>query len=190
MRDRELMALLRKDPEQGFRRLTDLYTGLVWSVVRARLTDVGTREDVEECVSDAFAAFYLSLDRVELHSGTVKAYLCAIARHKAIDRCEALMRGSCLSLEAEAERADLADDFSVEEAFISAEMRRTIVGSIAALGHPDREILVRKFLLGEPTRSIASDLGMTVSAVDTRTHRALKRLRKEWEETENEKGSV
>ncbi|MBQ6115999.1 MAG: sigma-70 family RNA polymerase sigma factor [Oscillospiraceae bacterium] len=185
MRDRELIELLRRDPERGFRQLTDQYTGLVWSVVRARLGEAGTREDVEECVSDAFAAFYLSLDRMDPDSGTVKAYLCAIARHKAIDRCEALVRsGGVLSLEAESERAALADEFSVEEAFISAQRRRAVIEAVAALGYPDREIIVRKFLLGESSRSVAEDLGMTVSAVDTRTHRALKRLRSEWEETE------
>ena len=65
MDDRELLRLLRADPEEGFRQLMDLYMSLVYSVVRARLGQVATPEDVEDCVSEAFAEFYHSLARVD-----------------------------------------------------------------------------------------------------------------------------
>ncbi|MBQ7060184.1 MAG: RNA polymerase subunit sigma-24, partial [Clostridia bacterium] len=50
--------------------------------------------------------------------------------------------------------------------------------AINGLGEPDREIVVRKYFLNEPSKSIAKRLDMSVSAVDTRTHRALKKLKK------------
>jgi len=183
MNDRELIRLLRADPELGFRRLMEQYTGLVYTVVKARLDRVGTAEDVEDCVSEAFAEFYRSLVRVDLRRGTVKAYLCTIARRRAID-CYArlVVTQPQVSLEDAADRQAAAAVFSLEEELVTAETRRALVEAIAALPHPDREIIVGKFLLGEPSKSIAARLHMTVSAVDTRTHRALKKLRERLED--------
>jgi len=45
------------------------------------------------------------------------------------------------------------------------------------LGEPDHEILIRKFYLLQPSKVIAEKMGMSVSAVDTRTHRAIAKLR-------------
>ena len=47
------------------------------------------------------------------------------------------------------------------------------------LSKPDREIIVRKFILGQSSKEIAAILGLSVSNVDTRTHRAIKKLKKE-----------
>lgn len=191
MDDRELLRLLRADPEEGFRQLMDLYMSLVYSVVRARLGQVATPEDVEDCVSEAFAEFYHSLARVDLRRGTVKAYLCTIARRRAIDCYERLVvTAPQLSLEDAEDRQAAADAFSLEEELITAETRRAVVEAIASLPSPDREIIVGKFLLGEPSRSIAARLHMTVSAVDTRAHRALRKLRARWEEKDNEKRPI
>lgn len=183
MRDSDLMQLMRTHPEEGFRQLMDQYIGLVYHVVKARLAQVGTKEDIEDCVSETFAEFYRSLPRIDLRSGTVKAYLCAIARYRSTDSYKALIDAAPqLSLEDEVSRAAWADSFSLEESLITDELRHAVAEEISALGHPDREIIVRKFLLGEPTKSIAAELHMTVSAVDTRTHRALKKLKARLEE--------
>ena len=177
MNDRELIRQLHSDPERGIRQVTEQYAGLIWSVVQARLSDLGTREDVEECVSDTISQFYLSQDRFTLQSGTVKAYLCAIARHKAIDRYEALRQNGGQRPGEDSDFSTETEAVSPEERMIEVENRRDLAAAIEALGHPDREIIIRKYLLGEPSRAIAGRLGLSISAVDTRTHRALKKLR-------------
>ena len=55
--------------------------------------------------------------------------------------------------------------------------KTNVFEAIKDLGELDSEIIIRKFYLSEPSKKIAKKLGMTVSAVDTRTHRALKKLR-------------
>ena len=54
-----------------------------------------------------------------------------------------------------------------------------LMGAVKALGEPDCEIILRKFYLSQSSKEIAERLNMTVSNVDTRTHRAIKRLRNE-----------
>ena len=49
--------------------------------------------------------------------------------------------------------------------------------AVKGLGEPDSEIIIRKFYLGENSKQISDRLSMTVSAIDTRASRALKKLR-------------
>ena len=67
-----------------------------------------------------------------------------------------------------------ADDGDADE----AELRREVLAAVKELGEPDASIIIRKYYLGESSVQIADALKLTVSNVDTRTHRALNKLRK------------
>ncbi len=179
MDDRTLLSKLKSDPSDGIRALVAEYSALVFFILRGRLSSVCSEGDLEELASDVFTDFYSALDRFDESRGTVKAYLCRIASNTASERyADEMKRRGGISLDAEDTDKDAyRDAFSVEDEIIGEEQRRELVCAINALGEPDREIIVRKFYLGEPSKSVAKSLGMTVSAVDTRTHRALARLR-------------
>jgi RNA polymerase sigma-70 factor (ECF subfamily) len=69
-----------------------------------------------------------------------------------------------------AEIADLApgpDDILVEE-----QLRTRLAEVMAGLDETPREILLRRDVLGQPARQVASDLGISVEAVKSRLHRA------------------
>lgn len=179
MDDRTLLAKLKNDPNEGVRLLIGSYSALVFFILRGKLSSVCENEELEELASDVFADFYAALPRFDESRGTVKAYLCRIASNVASERySEAVRRLGDVPLDAdETGEAVYEADFSLEDEIIDAETRRELIAAVNALGEPDREIIVRKFYLGEPSRSVAQALGMTVSAVDTRTHRALAKLR-------------
>ena len=66
---------------------------------------------------------------------------------------------------------------SIELDFESRTERQRLIGAIEALGKPDSELIVRKYLFGQSSKEIGERLGLTASNVDTRTHRAIKKLR-------------
>ena len=179
MDDRILIKTLKKDPERGIRTLVNEYSALVMFVLRGRLSGVCDNTELEAVCADVFSEFYLSLEKFDTEKGTVKAYLCKIAKNAAADRYgEFAKSAATVSLDDE----DLPEgvfesDFSVEEDLLTEEFKEELLSEIKALGEPDCEIIIRKFYLSEPSKSIAASLGMTVSAVDTRTHRALKKLK-------------
>lgn len=175
MQDKMLLKMLKKDPEAGIRVLLCEYAPLVYRVVKGRLNHAWFSEfDMEACVADTFSEFYLDLDRYDESLGSIKAYLCVIARHNALDLVRKRMReGVPLPLE-----ENVTEDDSLEEAVFESELFGEAVKEIKALGEPDCEIVMRKFYFGESSKQIAEVLGMTVSNVDTRTHRALAKLRK------------
>ena len=173
MTDAELMELIKSSPQEGLEILMDKYARLAASVVKCRLGDKWTREDGEDCVSETFAEFYRCRNRFDPDKGTLKAFLCAIARHRAAKLYDRL---PCLAAE---DPAQYEDEIQPQDEVIRIMDRERIAAAIKALGDPDREIIVRKYYFGESSKQIAAKTGLSVSAVDTRAHRALKKLRKE-----------
>lgn len=177
MRDDELLRIIKKDPETGMKYLTEQYAGLVYAVVRSKM-HAFCDTDIEECVSDVFSDFYCGLARFDTERGSIKAWLCVIAKRKAINRLRNRLKESGnLSLDDSQTFAQIADTFSVEKDFENREQRETLLQAVRDLGEPDHEILVRKFYLSQPSKEIAERMGMSVSAVDTRVHRAIAKLR-------------
>lgn len=177
--DKRLLRQLRRDPVLGIRQLAEEYTALVAFIVRGRLSSVCDTAGIEELMSDVFVEFYVGLDRFNPTRGTVKAYLCAIAKNLASERYSSYIKESGrLSFDDENVPEEIfMSEYSVEEELVDDEFRRELFVVVNALGEPDSEIIVREFYLCEPSKTIAAALGMTVSAVDTRTHRALAKLK-------------
>lgn len=178
MKDAELIKLLKHSPNKGMEKLMDQYMALVCTAVKIRLSNICSAQDIEECVSDVFIAFYQGVDRFDPEKGSIKALLCSIARNKAVDIYnQRLQSANDLSLDEEIAVDTASDDFSLEDEYISLETKKLLAVAISELGEPDHEIIVRKFFLREPSKSIAKRLDMSVSAVNTRTHRALSKLK-------------
>lgn len=171
VQDNEWRELLRSNPEKGLKALMKQYGGLVYAVVKRCLPEFG-ETDIEECAADVFSEFYHELDRYAPEKGSVKAWLCVIARHNAVDY--ARRNSPPLPLDEEIAAAGASLESDAEE----SELRRAVLEAVKALGEPDREILLRKYYLGESSKAIAVRLKMSVSNVDTRASRAVDKLRK------------
>lgn len=174
MSDIELLDLLQKNPEKGLKALIEQYGGLVYAVVRRNLHESLCAADAEACAAEVFSEFYLDLDKFDPSKGSIKAWLCIIARHNAVDL--ARRNTAVLPLDEDI-RADIVG-VSLESNLEERELRRAVLSEVKSLDEPDREILLRKFYLGESSKEIAKRLKMSVSNVNTRTSRAVEKLRK------------
>lgn len=192
MDDEKLLRLLHKDPNTGMEKLIEIYAGLVYAVITRAIPDsCSFTSELESCVADVFSEFYCNLSKYDPRLSSIKTYLCVIARNNAID----LLRKndklkSNISLDTEDLVLTLPGSMSAEDTLLKKETRREILQAINAMGEPDRSILLRKFYFLQPSKQIAADLGLTSSNVDTRTHRALHKLRRLFEVRTNEKNSL
>lgn len=179
MEDSKLLRLLYKDPSAGMEQLMDQYAGLVYAVVKCKLAEsLCVSTDVEDCVADVFSEFYTELDKYDMEISSIKSYLCVLARYHATDVARKRARQCSVSLDIEDSLLQIADDVSVEGDFAEDELRREVLSAVKKLGEPDSSIIIRKYYFGESSKEIADVLKLTVSNVDTRTHRALNKLRK------------
>lgn len=182
MQDREIMEILQQNPEAGVKVLMELYARLIYAVVRGRLPgDVFCTADVEDCVADTFDEFYLGRDRYDPEKGSIRSWLCVIARNKALGLVRRRYRESDV-VPLNEELAASGAEAQLESGLEEQELRKVMLAAVKELKEPDREIVLRKFYLGESSREIAARLNLTVANVDTRTHRAIEKLRKKLKE--------
>ncbi|MBQ7875555.1 MAG: sigma-70 family RNA polymerase sigma factor [Oscillospiraceae bacterium] len=179
MRDIELLEKLHKEPNAGMDILMKQYSGLVYTVVKGMLSPAFGNADIEDLVSDIFCEFYFDLPKYSPELGSIKSWLCVMARHSTVDFIRKHKN--------EKEEVSVDDPFfppcgesGPEDDYELFELRKRIFDEINLLGEPDREIIIRKYLLFESSKDIAKRLGLTVSNVDTKTHRIIKKLRKKF----------
>ncbi len=172
LEDRELLNLIQADANKGLKALMDQYTGLIYHIVRERLS--GQDQDVEECVADVFTEFYYGIDKVDLNRGSIKAYLATIAARRSVDRFRRLSGHEEIE-EIEETVTDTSE--GPEQQAIRSEENRIILEEIKKLGEPDSQILYRRYFLAQPVKDIAESLGMKSNSVTKRLSRALKVLK-------------
>lgn len=172
MTDKELLKKLKKDKASGLSVAIDLYSGLLYKLASAIILPSGTKEDVEECVSDSFFAFYEQLESLDLKKASVKTFLAVITRRKAIDIYRKNLRQNNCSL------GDIAEGEATEKDFtFDLERRKVILSAIKELGEPDSTIITRKYLFNETAAEIGDALQMSEAAVQKRLERTRKKLK-------------
>ena len=177
MNDEKLLKLLRGEPERGMKKLIERYGGLVNAVIRSKLSpSVFCSADAEDCAALTFAEFYFKIRNNEPLPGGAKAALCVMAKRNALDRLRKHYREAGQTPLTDAVLSSIPDADTPETVLVEAEDRARLTEAIRALGSPDSELIVRKYYLGQPSKEIAKQMNMSVSNVDTRTHRAIKKL--------------
>jgi len=146
---------------------------------RAGASSYHISSDIEDCVADVFAKFYTELSGYDSGRSSIRSYLCVIARNHAINvsKKRSLEQGA-VSLDDDETVLQVADGVLIDSELAADELRREVIKAVENLGKPDSSIIFRKYFYGESSKEIAAALGLTVSNVDTRTHRALNKLRK------------
>lgn len=163
-RDAHLLQLLEQDPEAGLAALMEQYGGAVRAVAARRLSN---EEDVRECVNDVFAQAYFQRARFDAAKGSLKNWLCTIARRRAIDRDRALRRRQTDPLPETLPAAEATDP----------DERLDVQSALARL--PEEEAaLLRMRGAGLTVAQIARVLDLPYETVKKRQQRSLAKLRK------------
>ena len=174
MSEEELLRLMREEPERGAALFMDRYLRLIWSIVAGRAGGIADTAALEDCVSTVVCELYRDLDKIDLSRGTLKGYVAVRARRSAVELYRRCQR----------ERERLSPELpegaggpQPEEEVLRREERGALLAAIRGLGETDREIILRKYFFYQPTKQIARDLHMRPGTVDTRTSRALDKLK-------------
>lgn len=178
MTGKELAEMMRYSVSDCHRALVKEYGRYVYAIVYNKIRSCGTKEDIEECVSDVFADIFMKCE-FDMSSDTdIKALVSTIAGRKAIDRFRSLCaRANHITDTEEEDMKALASDFSVDEHVDRSEMRRVLLDKIDELGEPDSTIIIQKFYYNRNSREIAKSISMTDVAVRARCSRAISKLR-------------
>ncbi len=175
MAEKDRPELSGGSPEEIYRELIKNYSGYVYAVVMNRLNRVGTREDVEDCVSAVFVEIYTSLGGFSPDRGNIRAYIGSIADRKAVDFFRRLSYRQKFS--GSDELPDVPSQDDTESETDRRLMKKRLWEAVEALGKPDSEIIILQYFYNMKLREIAKRLGMSTDAVRKRSLRARNKLK-------------
>ncbi|MBO4695879.1 MAG: sigma-70 family RNA polymerase sigma factor [Lachnospiraceae bacterium] len=176
MDDRELLQLLRDDPETGTEALIRTYGKAVHKICSSVLSGRG-REITEEAAADTFVRLWRYRDKIrpdETHP--LKSYVYTVARNTARDRLR--KEPDVLSLEQACEDGfEPESDEDTERDFLRRWLADQVHASVDELGEPDRSIFLERYFLGRSVKAIAAHLNLPEKKVENVLCRGKKRLR-------------
>lgn len=169
--------------DQAFTQLVEAYQKPVYNLCYRMLSEP---ESAEDAAQETFLRAFQHLDRYDAKR-PFATWLLSIAAHYCIDRLRR-RKFSMFSIDEEDEdeapfEIPDADAPNPERETVRHEEKDKLHGLLAALDETDRAALVMRYWHDASEVEIAESLGLTVSAVKSRLHRARLALGKRWEET-------
>jgi RNA polymerase sigma factor (sigma-70 family) len=165
----EPLTLMAGSQTEGF---ADLYARTfprVYAYVASLLRDRAAAEDV---TAQAYERAYRKRRSYRAGRGTMEAWLFGIARNAALDELRRRKRRAGL----EGDPEDLTRRLPDDQAELA--LRREVVrAALASLDGRERDLIALKFAGGLSNSEIGRVLGMSESAVGTRLHRTITKLR-------------
>ncbi|MDE7121684.1 MAG: sigma-70 family RNA polymerase sigma factor [Oscillospiraceae bacterium] len=176
MTEQEVRCLLKEQPEKGERELFDMYYNYVYAIVCHKLCNVGSQEDIEECVIDCFLEVFTHCNPD--YDGSLKAYIGTVAKHKAINAGKQLQARTRKQIFLDEEGLNqISSDEDIQDLTEQSEQTRILLDCIAELGEPDTTILIQKFFYNHNATQISRIIKLHPVTIRVRCARALKRLK-------------
>lgn len=174
MQEKNIIDAIKAGDEQAMQKIICRYSRLLWSIVGAVLSQVGTTEDMEECVADVFIDLWEHPQKYDESRGGLKAWLSVIARNKAIDRYRQKTKIQTIPLE-ETVLAQMGVEPEMEN-------REELQEALAELTEEEREILLRRYVYQQKPKEMAVALGLSVKQIENRLYRIKAKMRKQMEQ--------
>ena len=174
MQEKNIIDAIKAGDEQAMQKIICRYSRLLWSIVGAALSQVGTTEDMEECVADVFIDLWEPPQKYDESRGSLKAWLSVIARNKAIDRYRQKTKIQTIPLE-ETVLAQMGVEPEMEN-------REELQEALAELTEEEKEILLRRYVYQQKPKEMAVALGLSVKQIENRLYRIKAKMRKQMEQ--------
>ena len=178
MTDYELRELMAESVQKCHRAVFDKYCNYVYAIVINVLRNCGSREDIEDCVSDIFLKIYKKFDESTDFSGNLKGFIGTVSRNTAIDAFRRInaTNNRFVSIDDEI-MEEVRSDERLEENTEKRELSRILLGKIRDLGEPDSTIIIQQYFYNRTAKEIAKSISMTSAAVQKRSSRAKQKLK-------------
>lgn len=171
MREEAILCKMQAGDPAGLEALMDRYlpyvSAVVWNILRGSMS----REDGEETASDVFLAAWEQAG--ELRPGHVKAWLGAVARHKAKNK----LRRAGRTLPLEDDVLDIPGPGDPAGELEQAEERAVVRRAVFSLPEPEQEIFLRHYYYAQSVKEIAAVLELNESTVKTKLRRGRFKLK-------------
>lgn len=156
---------------------------------RVLMPKLGHREAAEDALGETFRTAYEGLQRFEPRGTSIYHWLARIAANKAMDqhRARRVTGRALVDLESQVAtffQVPTSPDARLSQASEQQRFRTRLAAASAALNPRYRQAIELRFFHDCPRDECAEAMGVKVATFDVLLLRALKALRKAWEESE------
>lgn len=171
--DARLADRIRSGDTEALGELYDRYAG---TAVGTALRVVGSREEAEDVVHDAFVAVWRKIDRFDAERGSLRAWLMTVVRNRAIDRVRA--RRASIDVDDADDRSLLrtGPNPTLETALTRASAL-DLRSAMAELPDEQRRALELAYFEGYTYREVAEMTGVPTGTANGRLRLAIGKLR-------------
>jgi RNA polymerase sigma-70 factor, ECF subfamily len=170
--EREMAALLRRGEASAIEWLYDRYARLAFGLAFHILKDASTAEDV---VQEAFLAIWRNALRFDAGRGSLRAWLLAIVRNRAIDQLRG--RASAAAATYGPDTAPEAESMDAWEAMSLELERKQVREALASLPQEQRQTLELAYFEGLSQSEIAARMDVPLGTVKSRIRLGLEKVR-------------
>jgi RNA polymerase sigma-70 factor (ECF subfamily) len=174
MEENKLIKLIHSGDAGAYIHIIEKCNKLLWVIVGGILNNVGTSEDVEECISDTYVSLWRNPKMFDPSKGNLKTYLAAVAKRKALDRYRQLKRIVIVELD----EAITSSDDDLFEYIARQELYHELYEAIRTLDEPNKEILIRRYFFNEKPSGIADKTRLPLKEVENRLYQSKQKLRR------------
>ncbi len=171
--DARLADRIRSGETQALGELYDRYGA---TALATALRVVGSREEAEDVVHDAFVTVWRKIDRFDAQRGSLRAWLMTVVRNRGIDRVRS--RRSTVDVEEADERSLLRTGPNPTwDAVVTRTSTNELRAALATLPDEQRRSVELAYFEGYTYREVAALTGVPPGTANGRMRLALAKLR-------------
>lgn len=175
-----LVARAAAEPA-AFADIYDYYFPRIYNYIRYRVGDAETTDDI---TAEVFERALAKIESYRPERNPFANWLFAIARNAVRDHLRSKKRRTLVSMDLLSDHA--SEDPLPEEIAIRNETQNLLRAALTCLGEREMEIIALKFGAGLTNRAISELIKMSESNVGVTLYRAVRRLRSELCDKEND----
>ncbi len=173
LREEDLInGLLNRDIEV-LEIVMDKYSNLLYTIVN-QVCSRGSKEDIEEVVSDVFVSTWRDIKNYDSARGSFKTWLCMKAKYKALDKNRALNR-----IVLQSEFTEVDSGYNIEEIVIGLEEKEKLLQTIEKESKINKEIFYQRYFYNQSVKELAHEYNVTEAAISNRLYRINNKIKNE-----------
>lgn len=180
IKEQNIVSALRVKHPEALEYLMTQYGQSVFSLVRTILR-TGTTEDVEDCVSEVFAAAWEKGKEYDAQKGTIKTWLLMLTKYMALNYRRKLSKQSTYQLK---DHHIVTSLQSVERDVLQKERLRAVLAVVDTFSKLDQQLFYRRYFLQESLDELVQSFALTKRAIENRLWRCRQAIKDNLSEKE------
>ncbi len=175
MNDLEIAENIKNRDITTYEFIIEKYSKQLYYLTYNILHISGTKEDMEECVSDVFAEIWYNIEDYNPTKASFKTWILMLTKYKALK----YKRNSAREKTTNIDDFIVEDRTNIEKQILIREDQEKVTNIISRFNKIDKELFIRRYFYDERIENLMDSLNLSRSAVDNRLLRCRKIIKEE-----------